>query len=279
MSFEIAHESIEDSTPAYLYEFIVGSVYYRATSAANTHIVDTFEYVPHAGIRHTEVQNSGEDAKNVCTVTVSYDHPLASWLRQYIPTEKIVLIIKNYEIGEAPTHFEFQGLYMKYAAKYPEFKMTFSPLDYTLAQGALQKSYGLNCQHTQYDQWCGLVPQLFSLSTTIASYDPATDTISVTPTDLDGVAVDYYLGGYIELTGFYGKERAWIVSQTTFTLGLDRKMPSLAAGAAIDIVPSCKGSFEACRDPALFNNKLRYLGAPHANKVNPFGQTGVKGEV
>ena len=279
MSFEIAHESVEDSKPAYLYEFIIGSTYYRYTSAARTHTVDGFDYIPYAGIKHTEVYNSGEDAKNACTVTVDYDHPLSEWLRAYVPTQEIILIIKNYEIGETPTYFDFQGAYMKYTAKFPEFKMTFSPLDYTIVQGALQKSYGLNCQHSQYDGWCGLVPQVFSTTTTITVYTEATDIIDVSPTNLDGVATDSYIGGYVELTGEYGLERAWIVEQTTFTLTLDRRMPALTAGASVELTPSCKGDFETCKNPALFNNKIRYLGAPHADKVNPFDGSGVKGEV
>ena len=94
--FEIVHESEEDSTPVYLYEFIVGSTYFRFTSGARTYNVDGFDYEPHAGIAHTAVHNSGEDAKNNCVVTVGYDIELASWLRQFIPTQTIVLTISIY---------------------------------------------------------------------------------------------------------------------------------------------------------------------------------------
>ena len=277
--FEVAHESEEDSTPVYLYEFIVGSARFRHTSGARTYSVGGFDYVPYAGIVHTAVHNSGEDAKNNCVVTVGYDHELASWLRQFIPTQTITLIIKSYEVGKTTTYFEFQGAYMKYVAKYPQFKMTFFPLDYTLNQGALQKSYALNCQHSQYDALCGLFPAMFLTSGVISSYTQADNIISMSPLNLDDVAPNYYVGGYVELDGQYGKERAWIVGQTTFTLEVDRRMQSLAAGAAIDIIPSCKGSFLSCSDPALFNNKTRYLGAPHADKVNPFDGTGVTSEV
>ncbi len=279
MTFEIAHESIEDSTPVYLYEFIVGDTYYRYTSGARTYNVDTFDYEPYPGIAHTAINNSGEDAKNSCTVTVDYDHPLSGWLRAYIPTQTITLIIKSYEIGEAPTVFEFQGAYMKYTSRFPEFKMTFSPLDYTLNQGALQKSYALNCQHSQYDQFCGLITAPFKLSTTITAYTASTNIISVSPTSLNGVAADYYVGGFVELTGIYGKDKAWVVAQTEFTVEVDRQMPSLVNGVVIDLIPSCKGSFDNCKNPALFNNKLRFLGAPHADKVNPFDGSGVKSEV
>ena len=279
MTFEIAHESIEDSAPVYLYEFAVGGTTYYYTSGARTYNVGGFDYTPYPGIAHTAINNSGEDAKNSCTVTVDYDHPLSGWLRTYIPTQSITLTIKSYEIGNLPTYFEFQGAYMKYVSRYPEFKMTFSPLDYTLSQGALQKSYALNCQHSQYDQFCGLLAVNFLLATTITTYTAATNTIDVTPTSLNGVSTDYYVGGFVELDGIYGKDKAWIVAQTEFTVEVDRQMPSLVTGALIDLIPSCKGSFTSCKDPALFNNKLRFLGAPHADKVNPFDGSGVKSEV
>ena len=279
MSFEIAHESVEDSAPVYLYDFIVGSTHYRYTSGARTYSVGGLDYEPYPGIAHTAINNSSEDAKNSCTVTVGYDHPLSGWLRSYIPTQTITLTIKSYEIGESPTVFEFQGAYMKYVSRFPEFKMTFSPLDYTINQSALQKSYALNCQHSQYDQFCGLIATPFTLSATIATYTASTNIVDLTPTSLNGVATDYYVGGFIEIDGIYGKDKAWIVAQTEFTVEVDRQMPSLENGAAIDLIPSCKGSFSSCKDPALFNNKLRYLGAPHADKVNPFDGSGVKSEV
>ncbi len=279
MTFETSHESEESSQPIYLYEIIVGNTTYRYNSSARVHNVDSFDYEPHAGIKHTEVHNSGEDAKNACTLTLDYDEPIAAWLRQYVPTQTIILIIKNYEIGQAPTYFEFQGAYTKYVAMYPDVKLTFSPLDYTMAQGALQKSYALNCQHSQYDSFCGLLPANFDLDLTITTYTQATDTVSVAPSTLDDVSADHFVGGYIEIAGVYGNERAWIVSQTSTSVVVDRRMQSLADGAAIKFVPSCKGSFDKCKDPALYNNKLKFLGAPHADKVNPFDETGVKAEV
>ena len=279
MSFEIAHESVEDSKPVYLYEFVVGGTYYRYTSGSRTYNVDNFDYEPYPGIEHSTVHNSGEDAKNSCTVTVDYDHPLSGWLRAYIPTQTIVLTIKSYEIGEAPTVFEFQGAYMKYTSRFPEFKMTFSPLDYTLNQGALQKSYALNCQHSQYDNFCGLNTATFSLAAVIATYTSSTNTIDVTPTNLNIVATDYYIGGFVEIDGKYGTDKAWIVAQTEFAVEVDRRMPSLANNVAINLIPSCKGSFISCKDLALFNNKLKFLGAPHADKVNPFDASGTKSEV
>ena len=279
MTFEVAHESIEDSQPVYLYEFKVGQSVFYYTSGARAYDVEGIMYEPYAGIRHTELFNSGEDAKNSCTVTTDYDHPLSSWLRQYIPTQQIYLKIMLYEIGELPVYLEFSGAYMKYQAEYPEFKMTFSPLDYTLNQGALQKSYGLNCQHSQYDNYCGLSVIPYLSSGSIANYDAATDTIDVSPLDLSTVKADYFVGGYVELDGIYGKDRAWITSQSQFAVVVDRRMPSLVTGAAVDLIPSCKGSYATCSDPALFNNKLKFLGAPHADKVNPFDGSGVKGTV
>ena len=279
MAFETGHESIQDSTPIYLYKFTKGSIAYRYNSGSSTKTVGGFAYEPYAGISHTEISNSGEDAKNACTITLGYDEPLAAWLRVYVPTERITVEIDYYEILEDATGFEFSGVYMKYVTKYPDIKLTFSPLDYTIEQSALQKSYSLTCQHTQYDVFCGLSELNFLVSTIILTYTESTDIIDVTPTDLNTVNTTYYVGGYIEITGVSGKERAWVVDQTQFTLTIDRKMEALTNGRAINIIPSCKGSFDSCKDPALFNNRIRFLGAPHADKVNPFDNTGVRSDV
>ena len=277
MPFATAHESEEDSLPVYLYTFTIGSTVYRYTSGARNYTSATLSYEPLAGITHTDVQNSGEEAKNSCTVIIDYDNPISRWLRQYVPTTQITLEIQLYELGVDSEAFEFKGIYLSYLTKYPEFKMIFAPLDYTIAQGALQKSFGLNCQHTQYDAHCGLAPADFKFYGSISSYNSGTNIIGLGAVDLTTVAVDYYVGGFVELDGVYGAERAWVVSQTINSVEVDRKMPTLGVGANIALVPSCKGSFINCE--GVYSNTLKFLGAPHADKVNPFDASGVKSEV
>lgn len=272
------HETVQDSQPVSLYEFTIGGTIIRHTSAENTITVGGNDYTAFPGIQHTKVNNSGEASKNKVTITVTRDFELATWLLTYIPTTDIFLTIYSYERNDTTDNqliHEFSGIYLRYISRYPSFKLEFAPLDYDSNKQIMRYSFAPICQHTQYDDFCGLNQNLFSLSgsiTTVTGEQISTDQ------NLTSISVDHFVGGYIQLTGQYGLERAWIVSQIGANdVLVDRGLPAAVIGGPITLYPSCRGELSRCI--ATFDNQLRFFGAPHANKVNPFTSAGVKSSV
>lgn len=280
MSFDIFHESAYGSQPVALYTFTIGSEVIRHTSAETNITVGGNLYTPFAGIKHTDIRNSGENAKNKVTVTVTRTFSLATWLLSYVPTTEIFLTIHAYERGDTvdeELNHEFSGVYLRYISEFPEFKLEFAPLDYDSTKEVMKYSFGPICQHTQYDDYCGLSAATFQATGTVTAVSANSITTSIT---LNTPTATHYVGGYIEMTGVYGFERAWITEQSgANTVIIDRSLPAMEIGAAIAVIPSCRGKFSRCKDPALFNNKTRFFGAVNANKVNPFTPSGVNSSV
>jgi len=282
MPYNDFHKTEEDSQPVNIYTFYIGTTIYRHTSAEQDITHGGVVYESYVGITHSKVVNSGDAAKSTVTVELDYLHPLSAYLRAYIPAQEWTIEIKSLERGDNLTEMaelvhEFKGSYIKYEAKYPVVKLHFAPSDFELNRTALQPSFGLNCQHTQYDGGCGLQASLFAFSNSIVAVDLLSLTVG---TPVDAVDIDHYSGGYISLLGPHGVEKLWVTSITdNLNIVVDRISPAIVAGVDITMYPSCRASFDRCKDPALFNNRHRYLGAPYADKVNPFDASGVYGEV
>jgi len=277
--YDDLHKTVQDSQPVTLYEFSIGGTTIRHTSAETVVAVGSFDYTPFPGISHTKVTNSGESAKNKVMVSTTRDFELASWLLKYIPTSDIFVSIYSKERNDPDGELihEFSGVYLRYISKYPSFKLEFAPLDYDAAKQIMRYTFSPICQHTQYDDFCTLDQNLF---VTTGSILTITDGVIVVDTVLTSISADHFVGGYIELAGKYGQERGWILAQIGADgILTDRVLQSVIVGASLKLFPSCRGEFDRCKDPSLFNNKIRFVGAPNANKVNPFSPTGVKSTV
>lgn len=280
MSFDEYHSSYDESQPVNLYTFTIGQKKLYYTSAESNVIANGITYKAYAGLKHSKLSNSGQDSKNKVKVTVTRSFELATWLLTYVPTAEIFLTIHTYErkdIYDEDVIYEFSGVYLEFTSKYPLFEMQFAPLDYDIRKKPMKYSFGPICQHTQYDPICGLVAANFTETGLISS---TVGGAIITDIALDAVSAHHFEGGYIEVDGIYGIERAWILSQTGGnTIEVDRLLPSVGAGKPIRVISSCRGEFDRCRDPALYNNQARFFGAINANKVNPFNSSGIKSSV
>lgn len=270
MSYNQFHKTVASSNQVHLYEITIGSETTYYTSAELSIVIGGNTYVPLPGLASTEVNNTGEAQRNEVTINLPLDVRIAVYLIQFIPTTEITLAIYSLERDDPDEELihEWSGVYVRYEANNPIFKMTFAPFDRELARDALSTSFGVDCQWTQYDLNCGLNPINFRQVGSVVSKNGLsieTDLTLNTPSDT------HYLGGYIEVTGTYGEERAWIIAQSgANTVEIDRDLPALLVGADIRVVSSCRGDFDRCKDPDLFDNKQRFMGAPHANKLNMF---------
>jgi len=276
--FNDTHKSTEDSNHAQIFTVTVGTVLYRYTSAESDLLVGGNVYASYSGLESTALVSSGESQKNEVEISLDIEDELARYLMAYVPSVEIRILIESIERDDPGLEraHEWSGVYLRYEANHPEFKIVCVPLDTELERDALSTSFGIGCQWTQYDaSTCGLAAEDFDIDVNISGIDGLTLTMDAV---LDSIAGDHYLGGRLDIEGPYGTEYLWIIAQSgQFDVQVDRDSPALATGAAVKLVASCRGSFDRCKNPALFNNKANYMGAPHANKLNPFAAD-VRGE-
>lgn len=278
MTLNAYHKTVYNSQPVMLYEITMGDTTWRHTGAEVDLVVGAQTYTNYPGIGHSEVSNSGEAARNEVTIHLDSLHPLAQYLLAYVPTQEVFVTVSLLERADPDAQLvhEWSGVYLRHKFRAPEFSLICEPVDYEVNREAMQPSFAPDCQWTQYDSNCGLSSATFQEAGTVQSF---TGLDVTTTADLTSIAADHFQGGFVEIAGAYGKERGLILAQSGGTVSLDRQLPSLVAGMAITCVPSCRGSFDRCKNPALFNNKIKFMGAPHATGVNPYdGRSGVKGD-
>lgn len=278
MTLNAYHKTIDSSQPVMLYEITLGSTIWRHSGAEGDFTVAGQVYTFYAGIGHSEVYNSGEAARNEVTLSLDTNHPLAQYLLAYVPTAEIFVTISLFERADPDAELvhEWSGVYLRYSLKAPGFDLICAPVDYEINSEAMQPSFAPDCQWTQYDGVCGLSSATFQEVGTVQSF---TGLDITTTANLTAIAGDHFQGGFVDIAGAHGRERAFILAQSGGTVSVDRVLPGLVAGMSITCVPSCRGEFARCKDPALFNNKIKFMGAPHATGVNPYaGRSGVQGD-
>ena len=272
MAFNDNHKSSYFGEPVFLYDITMGPVTYHHTAAELPITVGSTTWATHSGIMHTDAYDASDQAAKEVTISLGNTHPAAVYLSAYIPT--IEITVKIYLLERADSALEmplyWSGTFTRYRQHAPSLDLICEPADYENGKEAMAANYGPDCQWSQYDGNCQLSPGAFVESGDVLSISDLTIN---TDADLTAVAADHFQGGYIEISGDYGLERAWILSQSGANVLVDRLLPAMAEGVAVSVYPSCRGDFGRCN--TVFSNRLRFVGAPHANMVNPFRGDGV----
>lgn len=272
MAFNTTHKSAYGGEPVFLYTIEMGPVTYNHTAAELPITVGSTTWSKHPGIIHTEVADTGEQAANEVTISLGESHPVAVYLSTYIPTVEIkveIFLLERADVAEEILLY-WSGVFTRYRQQSPSFDLICEPTDYESSKQAMAAAWGPDCQHTQYDGGCQLTPGAFVEAGTVLSI---TDLTINTDANLTAIAADHFQGGYIEISGDLGLERAWIISQSGSNVVIDRVLPAMAAGVSVNCYPSCRGDFIRC--DTVFSNRIRFIGAPHANGVNPYRGDGV----
>lgn len=142
-------------------------------------------------------------------------------------------------------------------------------IDSEIARTVMVPSYGLDCQHAQYDGLCGLAEGDWEVVGTVI----AINGLNISIDALAGQPADHFKGGMVKSINNY---RGWIRSHTTSIASIDRQIPDLAVGQTVRLQPACRGDFERCN--TVFDNRANFLGAPYSNVINPFVGDGPEGD-
>lgn len=275
MSYNDFEKTPHSGEPAQLYEIKIGSTTYRHTSAELVLLPGGITYTPER-ISDSGIGQSGEEAANEVTITINHDHPVAKYLLEFIPTIEIAVKILDFQRPDTDEQVlpAWSGVVINWALRNEDFELVCKPDDYEIGdKAALAPSFGPDCQWTQYDGNCGLLTSGFMRSGTVLSVNGLVITTSA---NLSAEDPEHYRGGMVMINGEFGVERAWIIVQAGESLTLDRRLPGMAGGINIDVVASCRGLFSRC--DTVFNNRLKFLGAPFAEVVNAYRGDGIAGD-
>jgi len=120
--------------------------------------------------------------------------------------------------------------------------------------------YQLTCNHTLFDEDCGLNSDSYKVSATVTEQNNGSELVSsVFGTYSDG----YFFYGFVE----YGDEVRPIVNHLGNVLYIPYPFVDSPDGQSVDVYPGCDGLITTCRDK--FNNISHYLGFPFTPQENP----------
>jgi hypothetical protein len=217
-TYDQLESSVEASRPIELYEFSLGSTFFRYTSAEDELIVGTDVYTPLAIARGRIEQGSDQNNRNL-SVTMPASNELAQKYIAVPPGQKVGLNIFRYQRDETPA-FTTQVLLFKGRVQTVRFPNDGHSAEFAIrsiesaVNGNLPRfSFSGMCQHILYDDACGAVATSFDHLGTCSSISGNNVTVSGA-----GASGFDFVGGYIRPTG--AQDFRMIVAQSGDVLTL-----------------------------------------------------------
>lgn len=264
MTFNAYETSIASGEPILLYDFSIGTMHWRYTTADRpiTYRTNVFSSAP---ITRTAPVQSADIRQQLMRVTAPRDIDLANLFTQYPPAGDVLLTVTalHYNDPDQQGIVDWIGRItgVTWANSTVEFQC--EPVYTSVQTMGLRRRWGTNCPHVLYGVACTLNPALFRVTAPIQSVSGFT--ISgvgfVPPAGLN------FVGGYIEWDSGSGYlERRTIDSVSGTTLTLAYTSPQLVVGLSIAIYPGCGRAINDCD---AFGNVLNYGGQPYIPSHNP----------
>ncbi len=267
MSFDTIERSNFLGEPIALYEFRVGSVYWRYSSdEVDTVLPGNVEYNATA-ISDGGLVQSGDGQNNDVTITLPSNTEIAQVFSTSPPSEELWLTIrrKQREEDEAPVVWIGTVASSKQIGLRTT-QFTCQMLSATFNRNGLRLSWGRQCPHALYDRNCRVDKTAFGVTMPIAALLGNV----VQSAALASYPDRYFSNGFFEFVMTPGLvERRAIEHHVGDTFSILGTPEGLAVGATIIAYPGCARTTNECS--VKFNNLGNYGGYPHLPTKSPFG--------
>lgn len=270
MTHDAREVSAQGGEPIELYEFSIGVITYRYTSAQGNQVHDLqdFTAVP---IERGEFEESSELAKNDITLTVAQDFFIAEQFNVAPPSQVILLSIYQKHAGETERVLAWSGRVLNCEWQGSSRALLTCESIYTsLRRPGLRRQYQRQCPHQLYGPRCGLANTSFAVAMTLT----AVTGVTLQAPDLLLYATDHFAGGYLEFEESPGViVRRAIRSNSADQMVVTHPIPGLESGTAVTMFFGCDHTVTTC--VSKFNNLVNYGGFLYIPQKNPFGSNTV----
>lgn len=246
-----------------LYEFGRGSQRWRYTSSDRVETYDSQLFSPEA-IKRGRIGQSAQEARSNLELTVPLSLPLASVLRPYTPTERIIVRWRRVRKSDGAIRGTWNGVLSDFNERQNDLVLTCQSNAGAAATNGLRRCWQVQCPFALFDADCGLNAELFRVDGVLSAAAANTITSNAFAAKPDG----WFVGGFIRWARGAAIERRFVVGHTGPTLTLLTPAP-LAAGELVSAYPGCGHSLQICHEK--FDNALRYGGQHTITSKNPFG--------
>ena len=271
--YDIKEESVSDSAPFELYEFVGTYKNYYMTTDAIPHILNSFTFNPVAGMKRGGLKVGTHDDDNV---DITIDIPI------------IEQIVKDYAFQTTPpslsvTIYRLQrdaGTYVAYwkgpiasITVNDEFATFRIPSKFgSILQGNIPNVYVQPpCNNVLFDELCKVPRVANSLDTQVTAIEGRNISIP----SIGAFPNGWFIGGEVAIPA--RNERRMIVNQSGTVLTINYEFSRIAVGTAIQVTAGCDHSYSGANGCPKFANQRNFGGCPFVpGESNNVFVTGVK---
>lgn len=272
MTFQTREESLLTGEPVELYEFRKGAELYRFTSSDRQVIYQGATFVP-ANIKRSKIRQGASMVQSTVQITTTIDNNAAQWFVQRIPTEEATCRLYASHRIAGTDNCEDPAVVLMFARLAPPVRnrdqiiLEALPYQGLLKANVLRPTFQPSCNHTIYDDFCGLDENVWKDTGTLSSISG----VSASITGLPARADDYYKGGFVAV----GNDKVTVLSSTGSTFVLFEPLVDASGGETAYVYPGCSGHHDVCR--SVFNNIARNLSFYMVPKTDPFNGNSLRG--
>jgi uncharacterized phage protein (TIGR02218 family) len=265
MTFDASERSNYDGAPSTLYEFSVGTTYWRYVAAQNDIVLGGNTYTALA-IANEGYSASGNPETDDLQVRISARALVTDLFLGTPPSTQVLLRIRTVHKGDTDAPVVWSGSVKSgRQVSLAEFVFTCNSLLSTLSRNGLRLSWERSCPHALYDHSCRVDPTAFDTLVQITQLTGS----SVTATGIASLGDGYLSGGFLSFVGSHGAtERRPIEGHVGNTVYVMATTDGLAVGSWITLYPGCNRTTVVC--DLKFNNLANYGGFPHLPNKSPF---------
>lgn len=264
-TFDEYEESRALAAPIELFKFETEAAIYRFTSDAQAHTVLGGVYEPEPVARSNLVQTNGDAGGVQLEVTLPASLRMITDLAfDYAPPEGLELTVYRFhddDLSSLVIYWRGEVSALRVEGELAKLVVP-SSLSNAVSGSFPGKFYQSPCNHTLFDERCGVSRAAHAVTLAVSSFTPSSVTLASVPPGGPG----HYSGG--EVVHLDSGERRMIASSTGDSLEITYPFRSLRAGDLVEIVPGCDHSPEACL--AKFNNVANALFFPFIPSKNVF---------
>lgn len=264
--FNTNETSTQDGQPVGLFEFRLGGLYWRYTSADEDQTFGGHDWTAGAITRTSITQGAG--AENDLTITLPADLEIVSLFNGAPPSEIMYLTLSEFHVGDTEAAIQWIGTVGNIIKVSPaEASATCRNLVASFERGGLRLTWGRQCPHALYGTGCRVDKAAHAYPHTVTGVTGSTFTVDGYADPAEGS----FAGGFVEWSLGSGTfERRGIESVAGGVLSILGSTTGMEIGTEVTLYPGCPRTTAGC---LAFDNLPNYGGFPHLPGKSPFDGT------
>ena len=264
MTFAAKELSQTSGAPVELYEFSLGTAYWRYCSGDEDQSYGGFVFAQTNGLGREEIAQGDEANRPQLRIRMPAWLSVPRLFIPYPPQASTLLRIRRLHRADGEVRVIWTGRIISCTIRGPAAELICESWYTSLLRPGLRKHYMVRCAYDLYGSECGVTRASYQVEEALTAVVGAVLTAPSAGAHADG----WYSGGFLNWESPEGPRWGSIVAHSGTQLTLERAIPGLYAGATVIYYAGCNHTLLACW--TKFFNGENFGGFPWLPDHNPF---------